>query len=106
MECGNTGSVEFETVRKEWFEYVLVHIFLFIVAYYFVICIRSSKSAVFIISLSVIFHTIDDILMFQEDFQLPFLNFHFYFFWRGEAGVFKFQVIFNISICCLLAPPS
>ena len=33
MECGNTGSVELGTVRKERFEYGLVHIFLFIVRY-------------------------------------------------------------------------
>ena len=41
---------------------------------FFVVCIRSSKSAVFIISLSPIFHPIDDILIFQEDFQIPFFD--------------------------------
>ena len=61
-------GVEFETIRKERFECILVNIFLFIVRYFFVVCIRSSKSAVFqvfIISLSAIFYTIDDILIFQ-----------------------------------------
>ena len=31
MKCGNTRSIELGTVRKEWFENVLVHIFLFII---------------------------------------------------------------------------
>ena len=53
---------------------VLIHIFLFIVRYFFVACIRSSKSAVFKISLSAIFHTIDDFRIFQEGFQLPFFD--------------------------------
>ena len=53
---------------------VLIHIFLFIVRYFFVVCIRSSKSAVFKISLSAIFHTIDYFLIFQEGFQLPFFD--------------------------------
>ena len=35
MQCGNTGSVELWTVRKEWFDNVLVHIFLFIIRYFF-----------------------------------------------------------------------
>ena len=74
MECRNTGSVELGTVKKKLFKYVLVHIFRFIVRYFFVVTIRSSKSAVFIISLSAIFHTIDDVLTFQEDFQLPFFD--------------------------------
>ena len=51
---------------------VLIHIFLFIVRHFFVVCILSSKSAVFKISLS--FHTIDDFLIFQEGFQLPFFD--------------------------------
>ena len=74
MECGNAGSVVLGTVRKEWFKYVLVHIFRFIVRYFSVVSIRSSKSAVLIISLSAIFHTIDDILIFQEGFQLPYFD--------------------------------
>ena len=73
-KCGNTGSVELGTIRKEWFEYVLVHIFLFIVKYFFVVCTGSSKSAVFIISLAATFYTIDDFLMFQESFQFPFFD--------------------------------
>ena len=36
--------------------------------------IQSSTSAVFKISLSTIFHTIDDFLIFQEGFQLLFLD--------------------------------
>ena len=74
MECGNRGGVELGTVRKEWFEYVLVHIFLFIVRYFFVVCNGSSESAVFIIYLSAIFYTIDDVLIFQEGFQFPFFD--------------------------------
>ena len=74
MECGNRGGVELGTVRKEWFEYVLVHIFLFIVRYFFVVCNESSESAVFIIYLSAIFYTIDDVLIFQEGFQFPFFD--------------------------------
>ena len=53
---------------------VLIYIFLFIVRYFFVVCIRSAKSAVFKISLSAIFHMVDDFLIFQEDFQLPFFD--------------------------------
>ena len=54
---------------------VLVHIFLFIVRYFFLVCIRSSKSAVFkISSFPAIFHTIDDFLIFQEGFQIPFFD--------------------------------
>ena len=34
MEYVNTGSVELGTVKKEWFEYVLVYVFLFIVRYF------------------------------------------------------------------------
>ena len=56
------------------FTIVLVHIFLFIARYFLVICIRSSKSAVFKISLLAIFHTIDDFLIFQEGFQLSFFD--------------------------------
>ena len=74
MECGNRGGVELGTVRKEWFEYVLVHIFLFIVRYFFVVCNGSSESAVFIIYSSAIFYTIDDVLIFQEGFQFPFFD--------------------------------
>ena len=86
--CGNTGSVDLGIVRKEWFENVLVHIFLFIVRYFFVVCIRSSKSIVFIISLSTIFYTIDGILIFQEGFQLPFF----------DAGYFGSVALRNSSI--------
>ena len=51
----------------------LVYISLFIVRYFFVVCIRSSKSALFKISLRAILHTIDDFVIFQEGFQLaPF----------------------------------
>ena len=74
MECGNTGSVELGTVRKEWFEYVLVLIFPFIVRYFFVVCIGSSKSVVSIISLSATFYMIDDILIFPEGFKFPFFD--------------------------------
>ena len=74
MECGNRGGVELGTVRKEWFEYVLVHIFLFIVRYFFVVFNGSSESAVFIIYLSAIFYTIDDVLIFPEGFQFPFFD--------------------------------
>ena len=70
MECRNTKSVELENVRKKWFEYV----FLFIVRYFSVVCIGSSQSALFIMSLSTIFYTIDDILKFQEGFQFPFFD--------------------------------
>ena len=47
---------------------VLVRIFLIIVEYFFVVCIRSSKSAVCKISLSAVFRTIDDFLIFQKGF--------------------------------------
>ena len=53
---------------------LLVHTSLFIVRYFFIVCIRSSKSAVFKISLSAIFHTIDDFLILQEGFQLPLFD--------------------------------
>ena len=53
---------------------VLIYIFLLIVRYFFVVCIRSAKSAVFKVSLSAIFHTVDDFLIFQESFQLPFFD--------------------------------
>ena len=53
---------------------VLIHIFLFIVRCSFVVCISSSKLAVFKISLSAIFHTIDDFLIFQEGFPPPFFD--------------------------------
>ena len=53
---------------------VLVHIFLSNVSCFFIICSQSAKSAVFKISLSAIFHTIDDFLIFQEGFQLPFFD--------------------------------
>ena len=53
---------------------VLIHIFLFIVRYFFTVSIRSSKSAVSEISLSAIFHTIDYFLIFQEGFHLPFFD--------------------------------
>ena len=65
---GKQGSVELGTVGKEWFEYVLVRIFLFLVKYFFVVFIGFSKSAVFIISLSAIFYMIDGMLIFQEGF--------------------------------------
>ena len=81
MKCRNTGSIELGTVKRE-----SVHIFLFIVRYFFVVCIGSSKSVVFIISLSAIFSTIDDILIFQEGFYGKFQNF------------------FNSSICAVVAP--
>ena len=55
MKCENRVGVELGTVRKEWFEYVLVHIFLFIVRYFFVVFNGSSESAVFLIYLSAIF---------------------------------------------------
>ena len=53
---------------------VLVHIFLSNVSCFFIICIQSAKSAAFKISLSAIFHTIDDFLIFQEGFQLPIFD--------------------------------
>ena len=53
---------------------VLVYIFLFIVRLFFVVCIRSSKSVVFKISLSSIFHAINVFLLFQQGFQLPYFN--------------------------------
>ena len=93
MECTNTGSVGLGTVRKEWFEYVLIHISLFIVSLFtvhrfFVVCIRSSKSAVFIISLSVMFYTIDDILLLQEGIQLPFFDAGWFGSVAWRIGVF------------------
>ena len=84
---------------------VLVHISLFIVRYFFVVCIRFSKSAVFRISLSTIFHTIDDFLIFKRvssfHFSMPVSLVQ----WRGEIGVFydEFQVFFNSSTCCSVA---
>ena len=65
MECGNRRSVKIRTFKKERFE--CVHTFLLIVKF-FVVCIRSSKSAVFIISLSA------NILLFQEGFQLQLFD--------------------------------
>ena len=66
MECGNRGGVELGTVRKEWFEYVLVHIFLFIVRYFLTFEFDLLILAVFVIFSSVIFHSIDDILIFRS----------------------------------------
>ena len=75
---------------------VLVHIFLFIV------CIQSSVSVVFKITLSAIFLTIDDFLIFQDGFQLPFSMLVSLVQWHGETGVFygRFQIFFNSSACC------
>ena len=42
-ECCNKGSLELGTVIKKGFKYVLVHIFLFIVRYFFVVYNVSSK---------------------------------------------------------------
>ena len=79
---------------------ILVHIFLLIVRYVFVSCNRSAKSAVFKTSLSVIFHTIDDFLIFQESFQLPFFD-------SEKRGIFysKFQVFCNGLTCFSIAAP-
>ena len=74
---------------------------------FFVVCIRSSKSAVFIISLSPIFHPIDDILIFQEDFQIPFFDAGQFSSVTWRIGVFqgKFQIFLNSSICCSVVAP-
>ena len=87
---------------------VLVHISLFIVRYFFVVCIRSSKSVVFKISLSAIFHRIDDFLIFPEGSNFRFSMPVSLVQWRGEIGIFygKSQVFFNSSTCCSVVGPS
>ena len=74
---------------------------------FFVVCIQSSKSVIFKIYLSAIFHTIDDCLIFQEGFQLHFSMPVSLVQLHGEIGVCygKFQVFFNSSTCCSVAAP-
>ena len=64
---------------------------------FLVVCIRSSKSVIFKISLSAIFHTADNFLISQEGFQLPFSILVSLVQQHGEIGAFygKFKVFFN-----------
>ena len=108
FEMNICNSIELGTATKKQFEYVFSPYFLVHSQIFFVTCIQSSKSTVFIISLSAIFHTIDDILILQKGF-----NFHFSMpvslvQWRGKTGVFydKFQVFFNSSVSCSIVAPS
>ena len=74
MDCGNASCVELGTFGKEWFEYILVIISLFLVRYFLS----------FVLYLLTIFYTINDILIFQEKLQ-PFYDDGYFGLMTGKS---------------------